>query len=206
LPPDAQRVLEGAALLHDVGLVSVPRTLIRKWQDDPRSLDAAERALVQQHPILGQELATFGGGLDQVGEVIRSHHERFDGTGYPDQLAGEKIPWLARLLTVAVAFASSKLRREDVIAEISMQSGTAFDSEAVRAFLRALPLVPQSRGPGREVSLAELRPGMVLACAVYTENGLLLVPEGQRLNATSIEKLTHHNRVKPITKSLVVYC
>jgi response regulator RpfG family c-di-GMP phosphodiesterase len=206
LPADARRILDGAALLHDIGLVGVPRAIIRKWEDDPQSLDVAERALVQQHPILGQELTAFGGGLDLVGGVIRAHHERFDGTGYPDRLAGEQIPWLARLLAVAVAFASSKLRRDDVIEEIKMQSGTAFDPEAVRAFLRALPKAPSSHGLERHVSLAELRPGMVLACGVYNENGLLLMPEGQSLSSVAIEKLANHNRVQPITQSLVVYC
>ena len=54
--------------------------------------------------------------------------------------------------------------------------------------------------------MGELRPGMVLARGIYTANGLLLVPEGQQLNATYIEKLLNHNRIQPITQSLVVYC
>jgi hypothetical protein len=58
----------------------------------------------------------------------------------------------------------------------------------------------------REVMLSDLRPGMVLARGIYTANGLLLMPEGQQLNATYIEKLLNHNRVQPITQSLVVYC
>ena len=59
---------------------------------------------------------------------------------------------------------------------------------------------------GGKVGLPELRPGMVLARGIYTNNGLLLVPEGQRLNATFIEKLLNHNRIQPITQSLIVYC
>ena len=205
LSADDRRLLDSAALLHDIGLVGVRRSMIRKWQDNADSLDPAERALVRQHPILGQELAAFGSGLDQVGAIIRSHHERFDGAGYPDGLAGEKIPWLARLLAVAVAFASSKLNRGDAVEEIKMASGSAYDPEAVRAFLKALPLAPLPRKE-REVLLAELRPGMVVARGVYTANGLLLVPEGQQLNATYIEKLLNHDRVQPLTQSLVVYC
>lgn len=204
LSAEDRRVLESAALLHDIGLVGVPRQIIRKWQEDPRSLDDAERALVEQHPILSQELSVFGSGMEKVGEVIRAHHERFDGTGYPDQLEGEKIPRLARLLAVALAFASSDLTREDTLEKIKQQSGTAFDPEAVRAFLKALPLSSLSRKE-REIMLADLRPGMVLARGIYTANGLLLVPEGQQLNATYIEKLLHHNRIQPITQSLVVY-
>ncbi len=58
----------------------------------------------------------------------------------------------------------------------------------------------------RQVTLADLRPGMVLAQDIYASNGLLLVPEGQRMNATFIEKVLNHNRIQPITQSLVVYC
>lgn len=199
------RAIESAAMLHDIGLVGVSRTLIRRWQDNPLALEPAERALIEQHPILGQELSAFGSGMDQVGVVIRAHHERFDGTGYPDQLAGENIPWLGRLLAVAVAYTSSKLTREDALEEIKMGAGTAFDPEAVRAFLRAHALAPVPRKE-RQVMLSELRPGMILARGIYTANGLLLVPEGQQLNATYIEKLLNHNRIQPITQSLVVYC
>ena len=205
LSQEERRVLDAAALLHDIGMVGVPRQLIRRWQDNPNSLDPAERALIQQHPILGQELTAFGNGTEEIGRVIRAHHERFDGTGYPDELGGENIPWLARLLSVAVAFESSNLNRTDALEEIKLQSGAAFDPEAVRALLKAIPMSPLPRKE-REILLSELRPGMVLARGIYTANGLLLVPEGQQLNATYIEKLLNHNRVQPITQSLVVYC
>lgn len=205
LPPEDRRVLDAAALLHDIGMVGVPRHIIRRWQDNPEVLDPAERALIQQHPILGQELTAFGQGTDAIGKVIRAHHERFDGTGYPDELAGENIPWLARLLAVAVAFESSNLPRTEAMEQIKMNAGKAFDPEAVRALLKAIPLAPLPRKE-REILLSELRPGMVLARGIYTANGLLLVPEGQQLNATYIEKLLNHNRVQPITQSLVVYC
>ena len=204
LSDEERRVLETSALLHDIGLVGLPRQIIRRWQEEPRSLDQAERALIEQHPILGQELTAFGSDLKQVGEIIRSHHERYDGNGYPDQLVGDSIPWLARLLAVPVAFASYKLLDADASEKVKMDSGTAFDPEAVRIFLRAqvMAIVPRKE---RQVSLTELRPGMVLAQGVYTHNGLLLVPEGQRLNATFIEKVLNHNRIQPIKQSLVVY-
>jgi response regulator RpfG family c-di-GMP phosphodiesterase len=205
LSPEECRVLESGARLHDIGLVGVPRQLIRRWHENPEGLTPAEKALVEQHPILGQELATFGSGLDTVGEVIRAHHERFDGAGYPDQLRGESVPWLARLLAVAVAYSSSRLPAADALEWVKMESGSAFDPEAVRVLLRALPLAPLPRKE-REIALADLRPGMVLAQGVYTSNGLLLMSEGQFLNATYIEKILNHNRIQPITQSLVVYC
>jgi response regulator RpfG family c-di-GMP phosphodiesterase len=205
LPPDQRQVLEISAWLHDVGLLGVPRRLIRRWQQHPGSLDEAERAIIQQHPALGEELASFAHNLQAVGAVIRSHHERFDGHGYPDRLAGDNIPWLGRLLAVAVGYASSDRPPEDAVEAVKTASGTAYDPDAVRAFLRAIPKAAIPRKE-REVLLSELRPGMVLAKGIYTANGLLLIPEGQQLSATTIDKLLNHNRINPISQSLIVYC
>lgn len=205
LPHEQRRALEIAAWLHDIGLVGVPRQLIKRYEQSPQSLDEAERALIYHHPILGEELVNFGHNLREVGPAIRAHHERFDGSGYPDRLAGENIPWLARLLAVAVAYAESNHDGDVTIELIKQGSGSVFDPEAVRVFLRHLPraVVPRKQ---REVLLSELRPGMVLAKGIYTANGLLLIPDGQRLTETYIEKLLNHNRITPITQSLLVYC
>ena len=205
LSPEDRRVLETSALLHDIGLVGVQRHIIRKWHQELEPLSLAEKTLIEQHPILGQELAAFSSGLDKVGEIIRAHHESYDGSGYPDQLAAEKIPWLARVLAVVVAYASSPLNSFNAVEKIKLGAGSKFDPEAVRVFLRALTVAPASRKE-REVTLGDLRPGMILARGIYTASGMLLVPEGQQLNTTYIEKLLNHNRVQPIAQSLVVYC
>jgi response regulator RpfG family c-di-GMP phosphodiesterase len=198
------RTLEISAWLHDIGLVGVPRQLIKRWVLDPASLTEAEQALIHQHPSAGQELTDFVDPLKGVGPVIRAHHERYDGEGYPDRLRGDGIPWLGRLLAVAVAFAESPLGGPATVEKLKQERGKAFDPEAVRCFLRCLPQATLPRRQ-REVLLAELRPGMILARGVYTANGLLLIPDGQRLTETYISKLNHHNRVDPITQSLLVY-
>jgi response regulator RpfG family c-di-GMP phosphodiesterase len=205
LSPKQQQILEISASIHDIGLVGIPRQLIKKWNQSPESLTEAEQALVRHHPVFAQELAGFVHRLQSVGTTIRSHHERFDGGGYPDGLKGAAIPWLARLLGVAVAFVESDLDIKGATALISQGSGSAFDPEAVRVFLRAVPkaVVP---GKQREVLLSELAPGMVLAQGVYSENGVLLIPDGQRLTATYIDKLINYNRINPISQSLLVYC
>jgi len=198
------RALESSALLYDIGLVGVPRQIIRHWQETPHTLNEAERALIEQHPILGQELAAFGSDLEIVGKIIRSHHENFDGSGYPDQLSGQNIPWMTRLLAVAVAFASSPLSDAAALESLKAGADSIFDPEAVRIFFRAhdVAVVPRKE---RQVVLAELRPGMVMAKGIHTYNGLLLVAQGQQLNATYIEKVLNHNRIQPITDALVVY-
>ena len=94
------RDAELVALLHDVGKVRIPKPLINK----PGALTLEERALVQTHTTQGEAmLAQVGGLLGEVGRIVRSHHEHWDGNGYPDRLAGEEIPLLARIVACSDA-------------------------------------------------------------------------------------------------------
>lgn len=204
LPAEQRQVLDFSALLHDIGLVGIHRDLIRRWETDPDSLKDDELTLIQSHPVLGQDLVKFGHHLEEVGVIIRAHHERFDGRGFPDGLKGGDIPWLARLLAVAVGFAESNFDPAIAVEAIKQGNGSAYDPEAVRAFLRAIPHAAVARKE-REVLVSELEPGMVLAQGIYTPNGLLLIPEGQPLNEGAIGKIVSHNRTNPITQSLLVY-
>jgi hypothetical protein len=93
----------------------------------------------------------------------------------------------------------------DSIEKIKMGSGTDFDPDAVKVFLRARAIATVPRRE-RQVALTDLRPGMVLARGIYSQSGMLLVPEQQQLNATFIEKVLNYDRIQPIPLSLVVYC
>lgn len=205
LPPEHREILEFSAWLHDIGLVAIPREVIRRWELDRAALSEDERKVMQSHPLLGQDLVKFAHHLEAVGTIIRSHHERFDGSGFPDGLKGEEIPWLARLLAVAVAYAESNDADAGAVEFIRQGSGTAFDPEAVRAFLRISSRAMIARKE-REVLISELQPGMVLAKGIYSPGGLLLVPEGQPLNEGAIGKILTQNRTRPGVQSLLVYC
>ena len=205
LSADDRKTLELSAWLHDIGLVGVPRHIIRKWQNDPATLNHSERILIEQHPQLGEGLVRFVHELAGVGKVIRSHHERCDGTGFPDRLAGDEIPFLARLLSVAVGLAGRDPNPSVAIEAIKLDSGTVYDPDAVRALLRALPKTNLPKQE-REILLSEIRPGMVLAKGIYSANGLLLIPEGRELSEVFIAKLKNHNRIDPISQALIVYC
>lgn len=89
--------LEFGYLLHDVGKVAIPDAILYK----AGALDPAERALMSRHPVIGAEIIQGIEFLGKAAEVVRSHHERWDGTGYPDGLAGEDIPLAARVFAVA---------------------------------------------------------------------------------------------------------
>jgi response regulator RpfG family c-di-GMP phosphodiesterase len=199
-----RQTLELAAWLHDIGLVGAPRGLIRKWMQYPETLNPAERAIIEQHPILGEELVDFAANLKLVGRVIRGHHEQFDGRGYPDRLTGKEIPWLARLLAVAVAYAEQQAPHAVAVEMLTLGSGWRFDPEAVQVLLRALPHASLPRQE-REIGLSELKPGMTLAAGVKTRSGMLLVPEGQVLSEAHVEAINNHHRMQTLPSALLVY-
>jgi response regulator RpfG family c-di-GMP phosphodiesterase len=126
-------------LLHDVGKIGIPDRILQK----PGSLSSEERALMETHTILGEQMLGGVAFLQGAGlEVVRSHHERWDGDGYPDGLAGEDIPTGARIFAVADtldAMTSNRPYRnalpwESAGVEILRESGGQFDPAVVRAF------------------------------------------------------------------------
>lgn len=198
--------LNVGARLYDLGLIGLPRQLWRRMQAPrmPEVLTEEEQQALHGHPALGQSLAGFVARLRPVGETIRAHHERWDGSGYPDGLAGEMIPWTARCLAVAVGFVETGLPREEAIEAVRARSGSWFDPEAVRLLLRVMPGLSVPR-MAREVMLGELVPGMSLAYGLYSASGVLLFPENQRLDDTLISKIRKHHMLNTITQRLLVY-
>jgi putative nucleotidyltransferase with HDIG domain len=123
--------------LHDVGKVAVPDDVLQK----PGRLSANEWEMVRQHPSVGADIVGRVPSLRAIAPLIRGHHERWDGTGYPDHLAGEQIPLGARILGVAEAFCamtSDQVYRqamdvERARSEIQRRAGTQFDPAVAEA-------------------------------------------------------------------------
>ncbi len=202
---DAERhALRSAAWLCDLGLIGVPREMLRAFRGNVDHLTERETAMLHHHPIYSQTLAAFVDNRPEVGEVVRAHHERYDGKGYPDGLAGEAIPWPARCLAVAVGFVESGLAKNAAIDTILAKSGHAYDPEGVRLFLKVSNLVQLPRQV-REIMMYELEPGMILANGIYSPHGLLLIGEGQSLSPGVIAKIRSHNQITPISQRLLVY-
>ncbi len=199
-----RHVLRSAPLLCDLGLIGIPRELFRVFRTNPESLTDRERFMLRNHPVFSQTLAAFVDDRPELSDTIRSHHERFDGLGYPDGLAGKNIPWTARCLAVAADFVESSLPREATLAAILASSGQAYDPEAVRLFLKVTQLAKLPRQV-QEIMLEELEPGMVLASGIYSPHGLLLIGEGQELGDSTVAKIHSHNLVTPIQQRLLVY-
>jgi len=199
-----RRTLHSAAWLCDLGLIGVSRELLRTFRTNPGQLSERERATLHNHPIYSQTLAALVDPQTDLGLVIRAHHEHFDGTGYPDGLGGKGIPWAARCLAVAVGYVESGLPKQAAIDSLLAKSGSYYDPEAVRLFLKVSNLVHLPRQV-REILLEELEPGMVLASGIYSPHGLLLIGEGQPLGPATIAKIRDHNQITPINQRLLVY-
>ncbi|MEP7059274.1 MAG: HD domain-containing phosphohydrolase [Actinomycetota bacterium] len=125
--------------LHDIGKVGVPEQVLRK----PGPLDQPEWDVMRSHPGIGAQIVEPIRFLGEAVEIVRSHHEWFDGSGYPKGLAGQEIPLAARIFAIADSFDAmtsdrpyrSALPMEVAVREISEGSGTQFDPIAVDAFM-----------------------------------------------------------------------
>jgi len=202
--PAERHALESAARLCDLGLIGVSRELLHTFRTRPDELTEAQRNLLHLHPVHSQTIAALVDPRSDVGETIRSHHERFDGSGYPDGLAGDAIPWPARCLAVAVDFVECGLPAQAATDRLLALSGRAHDPAAVHLLLEVVPQVRLPRQV-REVRLDELAVGMVLASGIYSPHGLLLAGEGQALGPSAIGKIRSHHEVIPIGQRLLVY-
>jgi HD-GYP domain-containing protein (c-di-GMP phosphodiesterase class II) len=142
LDGDAARFLEFGAVLHDVGKIGIPDAILRK----PAQLDIDEWRLMRRHPEIGRRVMGGIAALTPALDAVASHHERWDGRGYPDGLGGSAIPLAGRIVAVADAFDAmttdrpyrAALAREVVLAEIERGRGSQFDPDVAAAFLRWL--------------------------------------------------------------------
>ncbi|MEA2421530.1 MAG: hypothetical protein QOF55_629 [Thermoleophilaceae bacterium] len=138
--PSQSSAIRVAARLHDVGKVAISDAILLK----PASLTDSEWMQMKKHPVIGSDLLSVIPPLRSIAPVVRAHHERWDGTGYPDGLAGEEIPLAARILCVADAFDAMVAERPyslpmpeaAALREVMRCAGTQFDPRVALALER----------------------------------------------------------------------
>jgi HD-GYP domain-containing protein (c-di-GMP phosphodiesterase class II) len=136
--------IEIAARLHDVGKLVVPDHILAK--EGP--LDAEEWVIMRTHPEVGQRILAAAPTLAHAAKLVRSHHERYDGFGYPDRIAGDAIPVGARIIAVCAAFVAMMKQRPfsdaitvtEALAEVNRCCGSQFDPQVVAVFSELLRL------------------------------------------------------------------
>jgi len=133
------RIIEGGALLHDVGKIGISEEILNKTT----SLTNEEYEIIKMHPVYGERIIAHMEMFQPYKPIIRSHHERLDGKGYPDGLKGDQIPLEVRIISIADAYDSMTSRRayrealpvELAIEEIKLFSGSQFDQRLVNLFI-----------------------------------------------------------------------
>jgi diguanylate cyclase (GGDEF)-like protein len=151
IEPELKRTLHTAGLLHDVGKIGIPDTILRK----PGPLTEAEFEIVKQHVTLGDMIVRDLPGIEIIRAGVRHHHERWDGKGYVDQLAGEAIPLVARILAVGDAFSAMTTTRpyrkampiEDALKRLEDASGSQLDARLVEVFVSGMRTVEDAPLP-----------------------------------------------------------
>jgi putative nucleotidyltransferase with HDIG domain len=139
IPPREARIVRLGALLHDIGKIGISESVLRK----PAPLDEEERRAMQQHTVIGARILEPVPYFAELVPLVRSSHERYDGTGYPDGLAGEKIPLGSRIIAVCDAFHAMTEDRvyrralplADALAEVERCAGTQFDPVCAHALI-----------------------------------------------------------------------
>jgi len=159
---EARSSIRLGACLHDIGKVSIPEELLRK----PGPLNDEEFALMRTHPEVGAAILESIDTWEEIRKIVRHHHERFDGRGYPDRLTGREIPTGARIVGVVDAYDVMRTGRpycvardpEAIIVELNQQRGAQFDPEMVDALLAVLSVADFAEPEASAVGSVRPRP------------------------------------------------
>lgn len=195
-PQDEVNDVFVAGLLHDIGYVAIPEAITNK---PVGKLTPPEMAIYQRHPVLGAQAMLGLEDAQGVAALVRSHHERHDGTGFPDGLAAGAIPRGARLLALASTHddllhghvGSGALTPEQARTVMQRGRGTQFDPELLDAFLQ-LQLQLQAQPPSRpalQIDVRQLQPGMKLARDLISREGILLLAAGHELTEEMVKRM-----------------
>ena len=176
IDPEELELVSQVAVLHDIGKLGVPIDVLRK----PGPLDADELALIREHPVIGERILSGIPALSEVARAIRHEHERWDGGGYPDGLAGEQIPLASRIVFACDTWHAMTtdrpyrqgMRPSDALEELRKAAGTQFDPRVAQALLEILgdDTLPQASSPSESQHRELARALSELAAEVGAED------------------------------------
>ncbi|MFP4179540.1 MAG: HD-GYP domain-containing protein [Spirochaetaceae bacterium] len=205
-PKDVVYLHYYSALLHDIGLVGKDTSIITLPREQ---LNESQWEAFELHPAEGEEIIGSIYNLKRTAAIIRAHHERYDGSGFPDRLSGEAIPYGARITSLVndwdILAYKHKLSHEEVLGKIEEGSGSLYDPKLVETFLPFIADWKKRHGnTSSEIPLDELKPGMYLEEDIVLSNGLMLLPHGLILDEQAIEKLHSFSSMLERKKSFKV--
>ncbi len=209
LPQSRRDLIRNAALLHDIGLLCVSDRVISK---SPETLNNDELAEYRAHAVKGQQALKVSDELDEIGRIIRHHHEEYEGNGFPDGLAGEQIPLGSRIVHLA-SFIDKAYSPEagmdakyQVTRKLTPIMGVLFDPALASAANLAIkevledPRAVQKSVVEQELFLKELKLGMVLTRDIYSSRGVLVAERGE-VTPTVMDSLKRYQMYIPLNRT-----
>jgi response regulator RpfG family c-di-GMP phosphodiesterase len=198
-----------AGLLHDIGKIGFPDNLLTK---PVSKMTGDEFGRYRKHAVAGESALMPLDELKESTRLVRSHHERFDGKGYPDGLQGMAIPLGARILSVANDYdglqigtlAEKRMSAEEAKAMLLTSRGKRYDPEVVDAFIDMLGGTAKESSRDLQVAVDDLQPGMVLARDLVGRDGALLLSSDYILDASLVKQIQHYAAREGINLSLYV--
>lgn len=190
-PKDYVFLLYYAALLHDLGMVGKPSSLVSKPEGE---LSGDELSSYRSHPLEGEEILRAIYNLKRTASIVRSHHEQWDGRGFPDRLKETEIALGARIVAMINGWDNLLYKQgfpeEKALSRLKKRSGTLYDPELLEEFTAFLTgWMEHHQKEESTVGIDRLEPGMILQEDVLLSNGLLLVPHGMILDEQTIGKI-----------------
>lgn len=201
-------VVEGAGLLHDIGMIGLPVGILSKKRTE-RNDD--ERQYYLTHPARGEIILNEVEFFNPIAKLVRSHHEQFNGRGFPDGLAGAEIPVLSMIVSAASIYDNfvhrGNVPLEDMSSNLQRMRGYQLEPFVLDLLLE-INLENIQEEAGKDflgISLNDLKEGMVLATEIRMKTGALAMPSGTELTAYGIEKLNRYRNLESITDKVFVY-
>ncbi len=202
-----------AAYLHDIGKVGIADKIIRKPASDYTKTELEE---IKKHPILGQSCVYNISGFEDIGMIIRHHHENYNGSGYPDNIREQQIPLGSRIIRIADAFDNLAFDKgypnHDVLSESAASlvqfAESWYDPDIVKKFIKydlAKSFLHKDSSSTIVVKTFELEEGMITASDIHTNSGMFLLPKGARLSSGMIMRIMKIDKVDPIPEGVNVY-
>jgi len=207
ITPENYPIVEAAGMLHDVGLIGLPDTLVEKSTPE---MNGDEKKLYYSHPERGEMILNQIDLLKPVAALVRLHHEQPNGRGFPDGLSKEQIPLGALVVSAASHYDNmvhlQRLNFDEIASRIQQLRGYQLPSELVDLLLEInlKDKEAESKRTYKEMDIEELKPGMVLATDVHMKTGAFVMSANTRIDDDVIGKLKRYNELGNISSNVFI--
>jgi HD-GYP domain-containing protein (c-di-GMP phosphodiesterase class II) len=202
------QIIEAAGLLHDIGMIGLPNETFSKKRTE---MNSDEKQQFLSHPVRGEIMLYEIEFMRPISKLIRSHHEQFNGKGFPDGLSGDNLPLEAQIISAASIYDNLVHRGEmplaDIPGKLCQLRNYLLDPSIVDCLLdiNVKNIEEENKKQFKEVSIDNLKKGMILAQDVRMKTGAIILPESTTLTDHSIQKLSSYKSLNQFDQKVFIY-